>query len=218
MHALGLVGSPGPRTAGEARAGRRWIGIRVAGRHARHHRQVSWRPGGAHAAQIPSGSPPAWGRAFCGGAIQSGLAPAARIRIRGCPVRELRTVNCHAGGLRRNEPRGLASRSANDPQHADAIVLVGRRRLPIHAGFSACRPRMNVPALGIIHAGPDSLMRTGGEGGTQGPGSFAAAAADKGRRSAPLGNANGSTRTACPSDSAGHPHGCTPVKTRGSGR
>lgn len=63
--------------------------------------------------------------------------------------------------------------------HADAVVLVLRRqRSPIHAGFTACRPRMNVPAIGIIHAGPGSLMRTDGEGRTQGPVPFAAGAAD----------------------------------------
>ena len=43
-------------------------------------------------------------------------------------------------------------------------IPVSRRRLPVQAGFTACRPRMNVPATGIIHAGPGSLMRTGGEG------------------------------------------------------
>lgn len=40
---------------------------------------------------------------------------------------------------------------------------VSRRRLPIHAGFRACRPRISVPVIGIIHGGFGSLMRTGGD-------------------------------------------------------
>ena len=41
--------------------------------------------------------------------------------------------------------------------------------------FAACRMRMNVPATGIVLAGPGSVMRRGGEGRAQGPGPFAAA-------------------------------------------
>ena len=63
---------------------------------------------------------------------------------------------------------------------------------------------MNVPAIGIIPAGPGSLMRTGGEGRTRGPGPFVAASADKRRRSVPLENANGCEGTACPPESAAH--------------
>ena len=39
----------------------------------------------------------------------------------------------------------------------------------IHSGLAACRLRMNVPTIGIIHAGPGSLTRRSGEGRTQGP-------------------------------------------------
>ena len=68
---------------------------------------------------------------------------------------------------------------------------------PVQAGFTACRPRMNVPATGIIPAGPGSLRRRGGERRRQGEGSFAEAAADKRRRSVPLEDASGWKRTAC---------------------
>ena len=112
-----------------------------------------------------------------------------------------------AGKSWRNGPRGLVSRSANHPRHAGAIVRVRRRHLPVHAGFTACRPRMNVPATGIIHVGPGSLMRTGGERRTQGPGSFAAAVADKGPQSAPLQIAIGCTGAEFPLDSAALPLG-----------
>ena len=80
-----------------------------------------------------------------------------------------------------------------------------RRHLPIRARFTACGPRMNVPAIGIIHAGPGSLLRTVGEGRTPGPGSFAATTADKRRGSAPLGNAIGCTWTPFPPYSVARP-------------
>ena len=119
-------------------------------------------------------------------------------------MRELGTLHGHAGQSRRNRSQGLESGSASDFRQADPITLLRRRCLPIHAGGTACRPRMNVPADGIIAAGPGSLMKTGGEGRTQGPGSFAGATADKHRRSAPLENANGCEGTACPPDSGAH--------------
>ena len=46
---------------------------------------------------------------------------------------------------------------------------VGACRRP-RAGLTACRPRMNVPATGIIHAGSGSLTKESGDGRTHGPG------------------------------------------------
>lgn len=53
----------------------------------------------------------------------------------------------------------IGERSSTPRRHRP----VRRRRLAVPAGFRACRPRMNVPATGIIHAGPGSLLRRGGE-------------------------------------------------------
>ena len=108
------------------------------------------------------------------GDAQSVAAPYIPISPRRCgdPPRirraEFGTLHGHAGKSQQNRSQGLASRSAKVPRHADAIVLVRRRHLPIHAGFRGCRPRMDVPAIGIIHARPGSLMRTSGQGRTQG--------------------------------------------------
>jgi len=128
----------------------------------------------------------------------------------------IRDVHAHAGKSCRNRPQGLASRSANDPRHADAIVPDRRRRLPVHAGVTACRTRMNVPATGIIHAGPGSLMRTGGEGRTQGPGRHCGSC---GRLMAPTGaieKSNWTQGPACPPESAAHPLRMHPCRDTGN--
>ena len=130
-------------------------------------------------------------------------------------VRQFGTLHAHVGEFRQNKSKRLVSRSANDPQNADAIVLVRRRHSSISAGYSACGPRMDVPATGIIHQGPGSLLRTGGEGRTPGPAPFAVATADKRRRSAPLGNAIGCTWTRFPPDSAAHPLRMRPCRDAG---
>lgn len=84
------------------------------------------------------------------------------------------------------------------------------------AGFRACRHRMNVPGIGIIHAGSGSLLKTRGEGEMQGPGHVARVTSDKRRRSGPLENANGCKGTACPPDSVEHPSGMRPCRESGS--
>ena len=82
--------------------------------------------------------------------------------------------------------QGLAFRSANDIRYANAIVP--------GVGFTACRPCMNVPANGIIHAGPGSQKWTVGDGRTQASGSFVAVKADKRCQWVPSENATGCTR------------------------
>ena len=217
MHAAGLAGSLGRSSAGRGRAGvsvrrrppdvlvldRRGVSDRNTGsRSARGAPLIFKAARRRNATTILPGSPPAWGRAIVGGAVRSGLASARR----GCVAGEFGTLHCHAGELRRNEPRGLVSRSANDPRPAGAVIHVRRRAC--RSLLSASRHAagvMNVPALGIIPARCGRLLRTGGEGRTQGRGPVAAATSDKGRRPAPLENANGRAATACPPDSAAHP-------------
>ena len=181
------------------------IGIGVAGRLGRDHRQDSRRPVETRHeifpvlphvgdARSPAGPYISVSHRPCGGG--SGMR-----RARKC---------------RRNRSQGLGARSASDPPPAGAIVSVRRRHPPVHAGIAACRPRMNIPAIGIIAAAPGSLMRTGGEGRTPGPGPFAAATADKRRRSAPSKNAIGRLGTPCPPDSAAHPLRMRPCRDAGN--
>ena len=173
------------------------------------------------AAQILADSPRSRGRAIPGCAVQFGLASAPRGRT-GDASREFRTLHIHTGKSRRDRPEGPASRSANGLRHAGAIVLIRRRHLPVTAGFTACLPRRDVPAIGIIHAGPGSLMRTSGEGRAQGPVPFAAATADKRRQLARLENANGCTGLRTGPRTHLIPQRilcrCAPVETRGTGR
>ena len=125
-------------------------------------------------------------------------------------------MHCHGGELRRNEPRGLVSRSANDPRPAGAVIHVRRRACRSLSASRYAAGVMNVPGIGIIHARSGRLLRTGGEGRTQGRGPVAAATSDKRRRSAPLENANGRRGTACPPDSASHPSRMRPCRDAGN--
>ena len=165
-----------------------------------------------NATTILPGSPPAWGREIVGGAVRFGLASARR----GCVAGEFGTLHCHAGELGRNEPRGLVSRSANDPRPAGAVIHVRRRACRSLSASRHAAGGMNVPALGIIHARSGRLLRMGGEGRTQGRGPVAAASADKRRRSAPLENANGRAATACPPDSGAHALRMHPCRDAGN--
>ena len=161
-------------------------------------------------------SPLGWGRAIPGSAIQSCLMSAQRRRIRGCLVREHGTLHGDAGRFRRNTSRGPPHRSANDPRHAGAMVPVRRGRWRVHAGVTACRRRMNVPAPGIIPAGRGSLTRTGGDGRTQGPGRHRGS---DGRFMPPTGairKSNWTQGPAFPPESAAHPLRLRPCRNAGN--
>ena len=120
-----------------------------------------------------------------------------------------------AGKSRRSRSQGLVSRSARGLRHAPAIVPDRRPDWPVHAGFGACRPRMNVPATGIIHAGSGSLTRRGGEGRTQDPGRHRG---NDDRSMSPMDATHKSNWTQGPAflpDSAAHPLRMRPCRDTG---
>ncbi len=82
--------------------------------------------------------------------------------------------------------------------------------------FTACRLRMNVPATGIIHAGPGSLTRRNGAGRTQGPDQLCCGAR---RQASPLDGidkGNWTQATAFPPDSVAHPRRMHPCQDAGN--
>ena len=93
-----------------------------------------------------------------------------------------RTINEPNGPSRRGPPgesaaegtrlRTIRGNTARILILADSLPGWGRAAHggDIHSGFAVCRPRMNVPAAGISHAGPNRVTRRSGEGRTQGQG------------------------------------------------
>ena len=128
-------------------------------------------------------------------------------------------LHSHAGPSRRSKPQDLAWRSGNGLRPGDAVLPVRRRHSPVRAGLRACRPRMNVPATGIIRAGSGSLMRRGGEGTTQGP----AASRRDCRQASPMGAIGISRRgerAVFRVDLVAHPsgmHRCRDAESRATG-
>ena len=138
---------------------------------------------------------------------------AMRGRIRGWVVREC---------LGRSRSQGLANLGGTSRTIFDMPVgdrsSSGRRHLPIHARLHG------MPAsawmfrrLGIIHAGPGSLMRTSGEGRTQGPDPFAAATADKRQQMNAIQEIRLDAREPCaPIESLAHPQRTRPCRDAGN--
>ena len=91
------------------------------------------------AARILPDSPPGWGRAIPGSALQSGLASTPRIQVRGCVVREHGKLYIHAAGKLRR--RRQWARRAHDIKRSCESGLPGFLARPTSFNEpSACEP------------------------------------------------------------------------------